>query len=120
MGFFAFGSTTRQMGGSETANGHAVLGNYAAGDAISWPHPEMGKFALAAGILLFGDRSFGLQECPLSFVENDSEATNKRYNRFLVVFRVFADGTKAEYVAAAHPHENGLGTVNEHLEEFHK
>jgi dolichyl-phosphate-mannose-protein mannosyltransferase len=30
-----------------------------AGDEVSWPHPEMGKFAIAAGILLFGDRAFG-------------------------------------------------------------
>ena len=29
------------------------------GDEISWPHPEMGKFAIAAGIILFGDRAFG-------------------------------------------------------------
>jgi dolichyl-phosphate-mannose-protein mannosyltransferase len=33
--------------------------SWAAGDEVSWPHPEMGKFAIAAGILLFGDRSFG-------------------------------------------------------------
>jgi dolichyl-phosphate-mannose-protein mannosyltransferase len=32
---------------------------WAAGDEVSWPHPEMGKFAIAAGILLFGDRAFG-------------------------------------------------------------
>ena len=32
---------------------------WAAGDEVSWPHPEMGKFAIATGILLFGDRSFG-------------------------------------------------------------
>jgi dolichyl-phosphate-mannose--protein O-mannosyl transferase len=32
---------------------------WAAGDEVSWPHPEMGKFAIAAGVLLFGDRSFG-------------------------------------------------------------
>ncbi len=32
---------------------------WAAGDEVSWPHPEMGKFAIAAGIALFGDRSFG-------------------------------------------------------------
>ena len=30
-----------------------------AGDEVSWPHPELGKWAIAAGILLFGDRSFG-------------------------------------------------------------
>jgi dolichyl-phosphate-mannose-protein mannosyltransferase len=30
-----------------------------AGDEVSWPHPEMGKFAIAAGIILFGDRAFG-------------------------------------------------------------
>ena len=30
-----------------------------AGDEVSWPHPEMGKLAIAAGILVFGDRSFG-------------------------------------------------------------
>ena len=38
-----------------------VHGQYrwAAGDEVSWPHPEMGKLAIAAGILLFGDRSFG-------------------------------------------------------------
>ena len=30
-----------------------------AGDEVSWPHPEMGKFAIAAGVLIFGDRSFG-------------------------------------------------------------
>ena len=30
-----------------------------AGDEVSWPHPEMGKFAIAAGIIVFGDRSFG-------------------------------------------------------------
>ncbi len=29
------------------------------GAEVSWPHPEMGKFAIAAGILLFGDRAFG-------------------------------------------------------------
>jgi dolichyl-phosphate-mannose-protein mannosyltransferase len=32
---------------------------WAAGDEVSWPHPEMGKYAIALGILLFGDRSFG-------------------------------------------------------------
>jgi dolichyl-phosphate-mannose--protein O-mannosyl transferase len=38
-----------------------VHGQYrwAAGDEVSWPHPELGKYAIAAGILLFGDRSFG-------------------------------------------------------------
>jgi dolichyl-phosphate-mannose-protein mannosyltransferase len=30
-----------------------------AGNEVSWPHPEMGKFAIAAGILVFGDRAFG-------------------------------------------------------------
>jgi len=30
-----------------------------AGDEVSWPHPEMGKFAIAAGVVLFGDRAFG-------------------------------------------------------------
>lgn len=30
-----------------------------AGDEVSWPHPELGKFAIALGILAFGDRSFG-------------------------------------------------------------
>ena len=29
------------------------------GDEVSWPHPEAGKFAIAAGVLLFGDRAFG-------------------------------------------------------------
>jgi dolichyl-phosphate-mannose-protein mannosyltransferase len=29
------------------------------GDEVSWAHPEMGKFAIALGILLFGDRSLG-------------------------------------------------------------
>ncbi len=32
---------------------------WAGGDEVSWPHPEMGKFAIAAGIKLFGDRAFG-------------------------------------------------------------
>ena len=32
---------------------------WAAGDSVSWPHPEMGKFAIAAGIILFGDRAIG-------------------------------------------------------------
>jgi dolichyl-phosphate-mannose--protein O-mannosyl transferase len=32
---------------------------WAAGDEVSWPHPEMGKFAIAAGVVLFGDRAFG-------------------------------------------------------------
>ena len=32
---------------------------WAAGDEVSWPHPEMGKLAIAAGIVLFGDRAFG-------------------------------------------------------------
>jgi dolichyl-phosphate-mannose-protein mannosyltransferase len=32
---------------------------WAAGDEVSWPHPEMGKMAIATGILLFGNRSFG-------------------------------------------------------------
>ena len=30
-----------------------------AGDEVSWPHPEMGKLAIAAGVLVFGDRAFG-------------------------------------------------------------
>ncbi len=29
------------------------------GDSTSWPHPDMGKFAIAAGIILFGDRAIG-------------------------------------------------------------
>jgi dolichyl-phosphate-mannose--protein O-mannosyl transferase len=32
---------------------------WAAGDEVSWPHPEMGKMAIAAGIVVFGDRPFG-------------------------------------------------------------
>ncbi len=30
-----------------------------AGAEVSWPHPEMGKFAIAAGILLFGNKAIG-------------------------------------------------------------
>ena len=37
---------------------HGVL-RWEAGDEVSWPHPEMGKFAIAAGIIVFGDRAFG-------------------------------------------------------------
>jgi dolichyl-phosphate-mannose-protein mannosyltransferase len=37
---------------------HGVL-PWEAGDEVSWPHPEMGKFAIAAGIIVFGDRAFG-------------------------------------------------------------
>jgi dolichyl-phosphate-mannose-protein mannosyltransferase len=33
--------------------------HWEAGDEVSWPHPEMGKFAIAVGVLVFGDRSFG-------------------------------------------------------------
>ena len=33
---------------------------WAAGDEVSWPHPEMGKFAIADGILLFGDHALRL------------------------------------------------------------
>jgi dolichyl-phosphate-mannose--protein O-mannosyl transferase len=29
------------------------------GNEVSWPHPEMGKFAIAAGIATFGDTPFG-------------------------------------------------------------
>ena len=29
------------------------------GNEVSWPHPEMGKFAIAAGIVTFGDTPFG-------------------------------------------------------------
>ncbi len=32
---------------------------WASGDVVSWPHPEMGKLAIAGGIALFGDRAFG-------------------------------------------------------------
>ncbi len=32
---------------------------WAAGDAVSWPHPEIGKLSIAAGIALFGDRAIG-------------------------------------------------------------
>ena len=32
---------------------------WAAGDAVSWPHPEVGKLAIAGGILVFGDRAIG-------------------------------------------------------------
>ena len=43
---------------------HGYLGpnplySWEPGKEISWPHPEYGKFAIAVGILLFGDRSFG-------------------------------------------------------------
>ena len=30
-----------------------------AGDEVSWPHPELGKMAIAVGVVLFGDRAFG-------------------------------------------------------------
>jgi len=33
--------------------------HWEAGDEVSWPHPEMGKLAIAAGIMVFGDRPFG-------------------------------------------------------------
>ena len=39
--------------------GPAAPLRWEAGDEVSWPHPEMGKFAIAAGIVLFGDRAFG-------------------------------------------------------------
>jgi dolichyl-phosphate-mannose-protein mannosyltransferase len=32
---------------------------WTAGKEVSWPHPEMGKQAIALGILLFGNRAFG-------------------------------------------------------------
>jgi dolichyl-phosphate-mannose--protein O-mannosyl transferase len=32
---------------------------WAAGDEVSWPHPELGKMAIAVGVVLFGDRAFG-------------------------------------------------------------
>ena len=31
---------------------------------VSWPHPEMGKFAIAAGILTFGNTPFGRRIAP--------------------------------------------------------
>lgn len=39
--------------------GPKPLNRWIAGDSVSWPHPEAGKLAIAAGIVLFGDRAIG-------------------------------------------------------------
>lgn len=39
--------------------GPAKMAPWMPGDSVSWPHPDIGKFAIAAGIILLGDHAVG-------------------------------------------------------------
>ena len=77
-------------------------------------------FALGAKCGLVGNTSSGIFEAPLSFGEHAAEAPSNSYARMLIVFRVYNDGTRCEYIAAVHPDVTGLGTADMHLQEFYK
>jgi type II secretory pathway pseudopilin PulG len=77
-------------------------------------------FALGAKCTIVGNTSFGLFEAPLSFGEHAVEQPANSYARMLVLFRVYNDGTRCEYIGAAHPDVTGLGTADMHRQEFYQ
>jgi type II secretory pathway pseudopilin PulG len=77
-------------------------------------------FALGAKCALVGNTSSGIFEAPLSFGEHAAEAPTNSYARMLIVFRVYNDGTRCEFIGSAHPDVTGLGTADMHLQEFYQ
>jgi type II secretory pathway pseudopilin PulG len=76
-------------------------------------------FTLGEKCTIIGATSYGMYQAPLSFGEHQSEAPNNSYARLLCVFRVFADGTRAQLVGTAHSDATGLGTYDMHMQEFY-
>jgi hypothetical protein len=68
---------------------------------------------------IVGDTSFGIMQAPVCFGEVQAENPKLSYARMLCVFRVYNDGTRAEYVGSAHPGHDGLGTAEDHISEYY-
>jgi Tfp pilus assembly protein PilE len=78
-------------------------------------------FALGTKCTIVGATNFGLANAPMSFGEHQAETPQNNYARFLVVFRVFTDGsTRAEFCGTAHDDATGLGTADMHMQEFYQ
>ena len=69
---------------------------------------------------LVGARVLGLTDAPLAFGEHSYEQPLVAYARYLCVFRVYQDGSRCEFVGAAHDDATGLGTFNMHAQEYYQ
>jgi len=69
---------------------------------------------------LVGARTLGLTDAPLAFGEHNYEQPLVAYARYLCVFRVYSDGSRCEFVGAAHDDATGLGTFNMHAQEYYE
>jgi hypothetical protein len=67
---------------------------------------------------IVGNHSFGIAAAPICFGEVQSENPKNSYARMICIFRVYNDGTRAEYVGSAHPGHDGLGTAADHIQEY--
>lgn len=77
-------------------------------------------FGLGPYCTLIGARVMGLTDAPLAFGEHNYEQPQVAYARYLCVFRVYQDGTRCEFVGAAHDDATGLGTFNMHAQEYYQ
>jgi prepilin-type N-terminal cleavage/methylation domain-containing protein len=68
---------------------------------------------------IIGASNFGMFDAPVAFGEHSFEQPDKSYSRYLCVFRVYSDGTRCEFVAAAHDDATGLGTYDMHMQEYY-
>ena len=76
-------------------------------------------FGLGPYCKLVGSRSFGIFDAPVAFGEHYFEQPQVAYARYLLVFRVYQDGTRCEFVASSHDDATGLGTFDMHMQEYY-
>jgi type II secretory pathway pseudopilin PulG len=77
-------------------------------------------FGLGPYCTIIGARSFGVFNAPVAFGEHSFEQPNVSYARYLIVFRVYDDGARCEYIGAAHDDATGFGTFDMHLQEYYQ
>ena len=77
-------------------------------------------FGLGPYCTIIGSRSFGIFDAPVAFGEHFFEQPSHSYARMLCVFRVYQDGSRCEFVGAAHPDPTGLGTFDMHTQEYYE
>jgi hypothetical protein len=77
-------------------------------------------FGLGPYTTIVGARSFGIFDAPVSFGEHSFEQPIAAYARYLCVFRVYSDGSRCEFVGAAHDDATGLGTYDMHMQEYYQ
>lgn len=76
-------------------------------------------FGVGMQSTIVGSQNGGIFEAPVHFSDDAGLDPNSVYSRYVVVYRVFADGDDAVFIGASALHDDGLENVNEHLEEFY-